>query len=152
MVCIAWVVGLYLTGSNPYGPKRLMAIFFPPIAVLLSQWHLRRYFQPDGPGILRSIATGLVTTLITAVLSASSVFILAEVTGPEPIQRHLAEMRRLLEQTKTEFIKRKNGKQQYEQTLRNLAHTPKDLAADDYKNKLLFGLLMSIPGGIFLRK
>ena len=149
---MAWVVGLYLTGNNPYGPKRLMAIFFPPIAVLLGQWHLRRSFQPDSPGILRSIGVGLLITLITALLSAGGVYGFARQTGPEPIARHVAEMRELLERGKPMFLKQKNGQQQYEQTYNNLAQTPLDFASDDLFKKLLFGFLMSIPGGIFLRK
>lgn len=151
-LCALWLIGLYLVGNNPYGPKRLMAIFIPPIAVLLGQWKLRQYYKPEGPGILKAIGTGLLTTLIAAVVSAGSVYVFAQVTGPEPIARHVAEMRQLLEAGKPMFLKEKNGRQQYEQTYRGLAQTPQDLAADDYKNKLLFGLLMSIPGGIFLRK
>lgn len=129
-----------------------MAIFIPPIAVLMGQWKLRQYYKPDGPGILKAIGAGLLITLITAVISAGSVYAFARITGPEPIVRHVAEMRQLLEAGKPMFLKEKNGRQQYERTYRSLAQTPQDLAADDYKNKLLFGLLMSIPGGIFLRK
>jgi hypothetical protein len=61
-------------------------------------------------------------------------------------------MRELLERGKPMFLKQKNGEQQYEQTYNNLAQTPQDFAADDLFKKLLFGFLMSIPGGIFLRK
>lgn len=129
-----------------------MSIFFPPVAVLLGQWALRWYFKPDGPGILRSIGTGLLIAFFSAVFSAGSVYAFARATGPEPIARHLTEMRRLLEQGKPMFLKEKNGRQQYEQTYRNLAFTPQGLAADDYMRKLIVGILLSIPGGIFLRK
>lgn len=151
-LCILWVLGLYWTGNNPYGPKRLMAIFVPPLTVLLGQWQLRRYFQPEGPGLLRTVGAGLLITLVTAVVSAGGVYGFARVAGPAPIARHLAEMRQLLAQTKVQFIKQKDGLRRYEETRRNLAYSPEDLATDDYKNKLLFGFLMSIPGGIFLRK
>jgi hypothetical protein len=152
IVCILWVVGLYLAGNNPYGPKRLMAVFVPPIAVVLGQWRLRRYFKPDGPGLLRSIGTGLLITLFASVVSATGVYTFARSTGPEPIARHLAEMRHLLDQAKPMFLKEKNGRKQYEQAYRNLAYTAQDLATDDYVRKFLLGLLISIPGGIFLRK
>lgn len=152
VVCAIWVVGLYLSGSNPYGPKRLMTIFVPPVAVLLGQWQLRRYLKPKGPGILKSIGTGLLIALFTAVVSAGSVYTFARVTGPEPIARHLTEMRRLLEQSRPMFLREKNGRQQYEQTYRGLAFSAQGLAADDYVRKLIVGLLLSIPGGIFLRK
>lgn len=152
LLCVLWVLGLHWTGNNPYGPKRLMAIFVPPAAVLVGQWNLRRYFRPEGPGLLRSIGAGLLITLVTAVLSAGGVYGFARLTGPAPIARHLAEMRQLLEQAKPQFLKEKGGQQRYEETRRNLAYSPEDLATDDYKNKMLFGFLMSIPGGIFLRK
>ncbi len=32
-----------------------MAIFVPPVAVLLGQWKLRQYFRPEGPGMLRAM-------------------------------------------------------------------------------------------------
>lgn len=50
------------------------------------------------------------------------------------------------------FLKEKNGRQHYEQAYRNLAYSAQDLATDDYVRKFLVGLLLSIPGGIFLRK
>lgn len=152
VLCAVWVIGLYLSGSNPYGPKRLMAIFVPPVAVLLGQWQLRRYFKPEGPGILKSVGTGLLIALFTAVVSAGGVYAFARATGPEPIARHLTEMRHLLEQSRPMFLKEKNGRQQYEQTYRGLAFSAQGLAADDYMRKLLVGVLLSIPGGIFLRK
>jgi hypothetical protein len=129
-----------------------MTIFVPPVAVLLGQWQLRRYSKPEGPGILKSIGTGLLIALFTAVVSAGSVYAFARVTGPEPIARHLTEMRHLLEQSRPMFLREKNGRQQYEQTYRGLAFSAQGLAADDYVRKLIVGLLLSVPGGIFLRK
>lgn len=152
LLCVLWIIGLYLSGSNPYGPKRLMAIFVPPIAVILGQWQLRRSFKPEGPGILKSVGTGLLIALFTAVVSAGGVYAFARVTGPEPIARHLTEMRQLLEQSRPMFLKEKNGRKQYEQTYRGLAFSAQGLAADDYMRKLIVGILLSIPGGIFLRK
>ncbi|UOQ65088.1 DUF4199 domain-containing protein [Hymenobacter volaticus] len=152
VICALWIVGLYWAGNNPYGPKRLMAIFVPPIAVLLGQWKLRQYYKPDGPGLLRSVGTGLLITFFASVVSGASVYTFARSTGPEPIARHLAEMRHLLEQAKPMFLKEKSGRKQYEQAYRNLAFSAQDLATDDYVRKFLVGLLISIPGGIFLRK
>jgi len=129
-----------------------MAIFVPPVAVVLGQWKLRRYYKPEGPGILKSTGTGLLIALFAAVVSAGGVYTFARVTGPEPIARHLVEMRHLLEQSKPMFLKEKNGQQQYESTYRGLAFSAQGLAADDYMRKLIVGVLLSIPGGIFLRK
>ena len=152
LLSVGWIVGLYLTGNNPYGPKRLLAALFGIGAVVLSQWFLRRYYKPEGPGIGKALGVGVLTVLLTAALSATGVYGLARITGPAPIQRHLAEMERLLEANKADYLKQTDGKEQYELTRRNLARTPQALAADDFKNKLLFGLLICLPGGIFFRK
>lgn len=94
----------------------------------------------------------MLTVFLTATVSAAGVYGLARVAGPVAIQRHLAEMEHILEANKAEYLKQVNGKEQYERTRQNLARTPQAFAADDFKNKLLFGLLICIPGGIFFRK
>ena len=149
---IGWIIALYLTGNNPYGPKKLLASLFGIGTVVLSQWFLRRYYGPEGPGIGKALGVGVLTVLLTAALSATGLYGLARITGPAPIQRHLIEMKKLLEANKADFLKQTNGQEQYELTRRNLARTPQALAADDFKNKLLFGLLICLPGGIFFRK
>lgn len=152
LLSIGWVVGLYLTGNNPFGPKRLLAAFVGVGAVLLSQWYLRRYYGPAGPGVGKALGVGLLTALLAALLSSTGVYSLARVAGPAAMQRHLTEMEQLLAANKAEYLKQPNGKEQYELTRQNLARTPQALAADDCKNKLLFGLLICLPGGIFFRK
>ncbi|WP_230471376.1 MULTISPECIES: DUF4199 domain-containing protein [Hymenobacter] len=152
IVCILWVIGLYLTGNNPYGPKRLMTFFIPPLAAILSQGVLRRKFQPEGPGLGRAIGVGLLTTFFIALVSAAGVYGFARITGNAPIQRHLSEMDQLLAASKADFLKQPHGLEQYERTRQGLARTPQGFAADDFKNKILFGLLISVPGGIFFRK
>ena len=152
LLSVGWIVGLYLTNNNPYGPKRLLTVLFSVGAVLLSQWFLRRYYGPEGPGIGKALGVGMLTVGLTAAVSATGVYSLAQITGPAPIQRNLVEMKQLLEANKAEFLKQANGREQYELTRRNLARTPQALTADDFKNKLLFGLLICLPGGIFFRK
>lgn len=121
-------------------------------AVLLGQWWVRRYFHPDGPGLGRAIGMGILTALVAAVVSATGLYGIAQVAGPNAMQRHLVEMRQLLESNKDAYLQQRDGREQYEQTLQNLASTPQGLAADDLKNKLLFGLLISLPGAIFFRR
>jgi hypothetical protein len=152
VICIIWIVALYLTDNNPYGPKRLISVFLPPIAALLSQWAVRRAYIPMGPGLRRVLMVGIFTTILAAVTSAVGVWGFAQATGQEPIERHLAEMKTLLEASKAEFIKQPGGEEQYVRARASLAHTPQALAADDFEKKLLFGLLLSFPGGVFFRK
>lgn len=151
-LCFAWVLFLYFSDNNPYGPKRTLADFFPPLAVIASQVLLRRYYQPDGPGLWKSIGVGLLTAVIGAGVSATAFYLFSRLTGPALIEQHLAEVYKLLESTKALYLKETNGLQQYEATLRNLARTPAEFAQDEFSKKLFFGVLLSIPGGVFLRK
>ncbi|MBC6612687.1 DUF4199 domain-containing protein [Hymenobacter sp. BT507] len=152
LLSVAWVAALYLVGVNPFGGKRLLTMLFVVGAVLVSQWWVRRYFQPEGPGLGRSFGAGIITTVVAAALSATGLYGIAQVAGPEAMQRHLTEMRQLLESNKEAYLQQRNGQEQYERTLQNLASTPQGLAADDLKNKLLFGLLISLPGAVFFRR
>jgi hypothetical protein len=152
IVCVIWVIVLYLIDNNPYGPKRLLSVFVPPLATLLCQWAVRRSFMPAGPGLRRVLLAGILTTVLAAVTSAAGVYGFARITGQAPIDRHLTEMKALLEASKAEFIKQPGGQEQYDRARKSLAHTPQALASDDFEKKLLFGLLLSFPGGIFFRK
>ena len=46
----AWLVGLHLTGNNAFGPKRMLVQFAIPLAVVASQWTLRRVLRPRRRG------------------------------------------------------------------------------------------------------
>ncbi|SHJ64000.1 Protein of unknown function [Hymenobacter daecheongensis DSM 21074] len=148
-----WVVGLYLTHNDPFGPKKVMAMVLLPLAVLVGQWSQRAYFQPDGPGIKRAIGVGMLITLLTATLSAASVYGLAQAAGPAQLARSKAEMIKIAEGTKPLYLRQKGGKEQYERTIQGLQQLDaQSLMTDDFIKKLLVGLLLSVPGGIFFRK
>lgn len=151
-MCISWVLFLYLTDNNPYGPKRTLADFFTPIAAVAAQLLLRRYYGPQGPGLWRAIGVGVLTAVVTAAVAAAGMYIFSRLTGPELIAHHLEEAKKLLEASKALYAKEANGMQQYQATLRNLATTAAEFAQDEFAKKLLLGVVLSIPGGVFLRK
>lgn len=151
VLCLVWILFLYLTGNNPYGLKRTLSDFFPPIAAVISQILLRRYYA-NGPGLGRSVGVGLSTTLISASLAAVGLYIFARVADPVLIQQHLVEAKQMLAAAKGMYLKQANGQQLYETTLRNLAQTPQAFAQDEFVKKMLWGVVLSIPGGVFLRK
>ncbi|GGG47120.1 hypothetical protein GCM10011378_24160 [Hymenobacter glacieicola] len=150
-LCIAWFLFLHLTGNNAYGPKRTLSDFFPPVAAIISQILLRRYYA-DGPGLGKSIGVGLLTTLVGASVAAVGLYTFSRLTGPALIEQHLVEARQLLTNAQDFYLKQPNGRQQYEAALRDLAHTPAAFAQDELFKKMIFGVLLSIPGGVFLRK
>ena len=152
VLCIVWVIALYVSDNNPYGPKRLLSVFVPALAAVASQWAVRQAFLPAGPGLRRVILTGVLTAILASVTSALGVYGFAYATGKVPIERHLVEMKALLEASKAEFVKQPGGEAQYEKARASLANTPEALAGDDFEKKLIFGLLLSLPGGVFFRK
>jgi hypothetical protein len=153
LLCGLWVTGLYLTHNDPFGPKKVMNMLLLPAAVVGGQVWLRRYFRPDGPGLKRAVGVGLLITLLTATLSAVGVYALAEAAGPAQLARSKAEMIKIAEGTKALYLRNKGGKEQYEQTIRGLQQLDaRSLTTDDFIKKLLVGLLLSVPGGIFFRK
>ncbi|WP_160328146.1 DUF4199 domain-containing protein [Solirubrum puertoriconensis] len=150
-LCVAWVLMLYLTDQNPYGPKRLMTVFVPPIAVLVAQWSARK-LATDQFGFLVALMTGVVTLLITASLSGLGVYTLARVGNPKLIEQNRAQMKKMIQAERANFLKEKGGKEQYERSLSGIASTPADLAQDDFNKKLLAGLFFFLPGAIFFRR
>ncbi|UOQ77982.1 DUF4199 domain-containing protein [Hymenobacter sp. 5516J-16] len=121
------------------------------MAAVISQILLRRYYA-NGPGLGKSIGVGLLTTLVGASVAAVGLYTFSQLTGPAPIEQHLAEARQLLTNAQAFYLKQPNGRQQYEAALRDLAHTPAAFAQDELFKKMIFGVLLSIPGGVFLRK
>lgn len=150
-LCVAWVLMLYFTDQNPYGPKRLMTVFVPPVAVLVAQWSARKH-APNKFGFLTALMTGVVALLITASLSGLGVYTLARMGNPKLIEQNRVQMERMIQAERANFMKEKGGKEQYERSLRGIASTPAGLAQDDFSKKLLAGLFFFLPGAIFFRK
>lgn len=151
MLCIGWVLFLYFTDNNPYGPKRALSDFFTPVAAIVSQVLLRRYY-PQGPGLGKSVGVGVLATLFAAALAATGMYLFAQFAETSLMERHLAEARHFLENARSLYLAQANGRQQFEDTLRNLARTPAGFAQDEFLKKMLWGILLSVPGGVFLRK
>lgn len=151
IVCVAWVVLLYATGQNPFGPKRLMSFIVSPVAAVVAEWQLRQRHR-DVANLGRQLAVGLLTVLITAVLAATGMYGLARMAGPQAVERNRREMEQVVRAERANFMKEKGGKEQYERTLAGIATTPQGLATDEFSKKLILGLLLAVPGAIFLRR
>jgi len=150
-LALGWVLLLLLTGSNPYGPRRLMTVPLVPVVVLASQWFVRRYY-PDGPGIKKAMLTGLLTAIFASAVSAATLYGLARSASPALLERNTAEARQILQSARSYYLKQPGGEAKYKLDQQNIARTPQDLAQDEFSKKLILGLLFAIPGGIFLRK
>lgn len=144
---------LYFTGTNPFGSNLVLTVITLPVILFFGLYQFKKYTDPN-IGFLKALSVGLMITVTAAILSASLVYGLARFAGKPALDRHIAEMKAVLQEP---AAKKKTleiaGKENYELALRNLEKiTPLDLAADDFYKKLGIGFLLSIVGATFFRK
>ena len=130
-----------------------MTVPLVPIAVIASQWFVRRYYI-NGPGLGRAIGTGLLTTLVASAVSAATLYGFARSASPMLLERNAVEARQILEGARSYYLKQPGGEKQYQLEQQALAgpSKPEGLAQDEFVKKMLLGFLFAVPGGIFLRK
>lgn len=128
-----------------------MTVPLVPIVVLGSQWFVRRYY-PGGPGLRKSVLTGVLTALFAAAVSAATLYGVAQNANAALLERNTAEARQILQNARSYYLTQPGGEAKYKLDQQNIARTPQDLAQDEFSKKLILGLLFAIPGGIFLRK
>ena len=153
LACGLWMLGLQLTSNNGFGPKQVLAQLLVPLAALTSEWVLRKKLQPEKPGLRRSLGVGLLTVLIAAVISASSVLALAYGVGEPALARNRAEVKEIVMAQQRENPKVMRSEQEIRQQLNNVEKLGvKDLVTSNFSIVLLFGLVLALPGGIFFRE
>lgn len=152
VVCALWMLGLQLSGNNGFGPKQILAQLLVPLAALASEWQLRRHLRPAKPGLGRSLGVGVLTALLAAAVSASSVVGLAHGAGEPALARHRAEVAEIVRAQQRE-AKEQLPAPVRQQQLRNVAQlTVGDMASTNFLQVLVLGLVLAIPAGIFLRE
>ncbi|WP_082116293.1 DUF4199 family protein [Hymenobacter terrenus] len=153
VVCGLWMVGLQMTGSNGFGPKQIMAQLLVPLAALASEWLLRRQVHPLKPGLVRSLGVGVLTALLAALISVASLIGLAYGAGEQALARHRAEVLEIVRVQQRENSKVKLSAREAEQQIRNVQSlTVGDMTTGNFTQVLLLGLVLALPGGIFLRE
>lgn len=154
VICIAWIVLLYATGQNPLGPKRLMSIFVVPAAAVMAQWQVRKHYR-ELASLGKQLLVGLIVAGLTAALSAVGVYSVARVGGEKLLQRNVTEATRIVEASRKQFSEKELSKAAYEANLRSVpvaAGTAQGVANEEFQKKLIAGLLIILPGAIFLRR
>jgi hypothetical protein len=152
-VCGLWMLVLQLTGNNPFGPKQMLAQLFVPLAVVGSQWLLRRQSAPAKPGLGRAMAVGGLTALLAALISAASVVGLASGVGETALARHRTEALEIVRVQHAETPKAKRNATLEKLQLQKVANlTVSDMAVGNFSLVLLFGLLLAFPAGIYFRE
>ncbi|MGV3505585.1 MAG: DUF4199 domain-containing protein [Adhaeribacter sp.] len=144
---------LYFTGTNPFGSNLALTLFTLPPAIILGLYQFKKYIDPN-IGFRKAFSLGVLISATAALLSAGLVLGLAKVAGRPALERHIAEMKAVLEdptaKAKTLEIA---GEENYVLALKNIEQiTALDLAADDFYKKLGIGFLISLVGATFFRK
>ena len=153
LVCALWMVGLQLTGNNGFGPKQILAQLLVPLVALASEWFLRRQLKPEKPGLGRSLGVGGLTALVAAAISAGSLVGLAYGAGEPALARHRAEVLEIVRAQQRENAKVVVPVQQQQQQLQQVGNmTVGDMAASNFLQVLVLGLVLALPAGIFLRE
>ncbi len=153
VVCALWMLGLHLTGNNAFGPKQLLAQLLVPLVAVGNEWWLRRQLAPQKPGLARSLGVGLLTVVIAAVVSASSLVGLAHGAGEPALARNRAEIREIVQAQQRENAKVIIPEAQQRAQLQQVDDlTVGNLASSNFTQVLLLGLILAVPAGIFLRE
>lgn len=148
-----WLWGLHLTGNNAFGPKRMIFWFVVPVAVVASQWLLRRMFWPGAPGVGRALGVGGLTALLAAGIGAASLLGLAQGAGEPALALNRRELLEIAASQRELMVKQAGSEAAYQAHLERLRHlTAEDLARNDFSKILLLGLLFGLPAGVFLRE
>ncbi len=131
----------------------MLAQLLVPLAVIGSQWLLRRQLAPNRPGLGRAMAVGGLTALLAALLSAASVVGLAAGVGEAALARHRAETMEIVRMQHAETPQAKRNPTVEKQQLQKVTNlTVGDMAIGNFSLVLLFGLLLAFPGGIYFRE
>ena len=153
LVCVVWMVGLQLTGSNGFGPKLLLAQLLVPLAAVASQWLLRKAAKPNKPGLGATLGVGALTALLAASVSAIGIAGLALGAGAPALARHRAEVLEIVQAQQRENPKAVATPAVRQQQVAQVQHlTAGDMATSNFWQVLVLGLVLAVPAGIFLRE
>ncbi|GAB3741412.1 hypothetical protein GCM10027594_21130 [Hymenobacter agri] len=153
LACVVWMVGLQLTGNNSFGPKQILAQLLVPLAVVASQWLLRKAAQPNKPGLGAALGVGVLTAALAASISAVGTVGLAYGAGEAAVARHRAEVVEIVQAQQRQNPQTKLTPAQRQQQVAQVQQlTVGNMATSNFLQVLVLGLVLAIPAGIFLRE
>jgi hypothetical protein len=147
----AVVVLIYLAGGDPYGQKSLLSYLLIPFFIVLGINYYRS-FREEAVGFGKALSVAVSVTLYAAVTAALLLYAFAIMAGPEVMQRHVAEMKTMMDLTREQAI-RLVGREAYEKAYSELGkRTPGQIASEDFVRRIIFGSLVSLITAFFKRK
>ena len=153
LLCAGWMLGLQLTGNNPFGPKQILAQLVVPLLAVAAEWRLRQRLAPEKPGAGRTLTLGGLVVLLSALISASSVVGLASGAGETALARNRAETREIVLAQQQAVPKEQRNLAVEKQQLEKVGTlTVSDMAISNFTVTLLLGMALAVPGGVFFRE
>jgi len=143
---------VYLSGHNPYGQNAFYALFLLPIFLFFGTSYFKRKVNPELK-FFKGLKLGWLTSFFAAVSFGIFIYVFTLIVGSEAIQGHIQEMKTMMEQNKSQFLKLPNGKQVYDLNYTKLDQiTVNSLVLDNFLKMLLVGFLFSLVSATFYRK
>lgn len=145
------IVLIYLGGGDPYGHKNLISYLIIPVFIILGLNHYKSY-RMEAVGFAKAFLVAFSITLYTALTSAMLLYVFAVLVGPEVLQRHIVEMKALMDLTRNEAV-RMVGQEAFDQAYADLSNrSPFQLANEDFMRRIFFGLVVSVVAAFLKRK
>lgn len=147
------VLLLFFLGFNPYGQKTMYGWVLVPFFVFAGLRYFKK-FQDQALSFFKALKVGWSIAFYTALCSGMLLYVFSVVTGLAPIQKHIAEMKAILDASHDAAMQSKVFSEEvFQQTYAQLDKTtPGMLAADDFVKKFVVGFLSAIVGAVFYRK
>lgn len=151
LASFAVLLVLYLLGFNPLGDAGRWSYLPLPVFIFVGLRYFKRFHDAE-IGFWKGARVNLAITFYTALCAAMLVYLLLYLVGPELIQRHVAELRSLLDASR-EVQVQLIGEANFEQAYKDLDRlSPGMLASHDFLSRMLVGGMFSIVAAVFFRK
>ncbi len=142
----------HLTGANPFGPMRFWILMLLPVFIFFGLRYLKSFEISQELSYLSAFRTGSMTSFIGGATSSMLVYLYTVISGPGVLKRHKAEMQEMLilsEEQLTGVLGKQNLTRMAEEINKI---TPGSLAFDDFFQKIVFGIIISLILAFFFRK
>jgi hypothetical protein len=137
------VIVLYFTGGDPYGQKSLINYLFIPLFMVMGLKYYKS-FRLERMGYGNALAVAFSINLYLAVTAALLLYAFAVLAGPEVLQKHIAEMRLMMEMSREQAVQLV-GEEAYKQAYDDFrSRSPVQIANEDFIRRLFLGSIVAL--------
>jgi len=151
-IVIVLMLGLYFMGRNPLIDIRIVDVVVLSVFLVFSMREFRDKFNNGALHYWQGVSIGMVTYIVTALISAIFILVFVEFIKPDILQEYVTNRLELLDLNKQQLIDTINA-DAYEKAVEGVKKTKaSDLALDDLLKKSFIGLFLTIIIAVILRK